>query len=90
MNSILWNGKMRVENQTKTRVWEDSILCPETATKNAVQGFHLWSSTIFPNKVSINGIKSIFNIDGEHQAFCNEKLLKLTILREDGQKSVFY
>ncbi len=33
--------KMRVENQTKTRVWEDSSLCPETSTKNAVQEFHL-------------------------------------------------
>ncbi len=41
MNNILWNGKMRVENQTKTLVWEDSSLCPETLTKNAVQEFHL-------------------------------------------------
>jgi hypothetical protein len=32
--------KMRVENQTKTRFWEDSSLCPETS--NAVQEFHLW------------------------------------------------
>jgi hypothetical protein len=24
---------MRIENQTKTRVWEDSSLCPETSTK---------------------------------------------------------
>ncbi len=30
--------KMREENQTKTR-----SLCPECSTKNAVQGFHLWS-----------------------------------------------
>jgi hypothetical protein len=36
------NGKIRAENQTKTRVKEDSSLCPETSTKNAVQGFHLW------------------------------------------------
>ncbi len=43
MNIILWNGKMRVENQTKTRVWEDSSLCPETLTKNVVQEFHLWT-----------------------------------------------
>ncbi len=36
-------GKMRVENQTKTRVWELSGLCPETSTKkNVVQEFHLW------------------------------------------------
>ncbi len=40
-NSILQNGKMRVENQTKTRVWEDMSWCPETSTKNAVQEFHL-------------------------------------------------
>jgi hypothetical protein len=32
---------MRVENQTKTRVWEESSLCPETSTKSAVQEFHL-------------------------------------------------
>ncbi len=37
MNSILWNGKMRVEHQTKTQVREDSSLCPETSTTNAVQ-----------------------------------------------------
>ncbi len=37
MNSILQNVKMRVEKQTKTRVWEDSSLCPETSAKNAVQ-----------------------------------------------------
>jgi hypothetical protein len=34
---------MRVEAHTKTRVREDSSLCPETSTKNAVQEFHLWS-----------------------------------------------
>ncbi len=33
MNSILQNGKIRVENQTKSRVSEDSSLCPETSTK---------------------------------------------------------
>ncbi len=43
MKSILLNGKMRVENQTKTLVWEDSILCPENSTKNDVQEFHLSS-----------------------------------------------
>jgi hypothetical protein len=32
---------MRVENSTKTRVWEDSSSYPETSTKNAVQEFHL-------------------------------------------------
>ncbi len=41
MNSILYNGKMRVENQTKTKVWEDSSLCPEISTKNAFQEFRL-------------------------------------------------
>ncbi len=35
------NGKARVESQTKTRVREDSSLCPETSTKNGVQEFHL-------------------------------------------------
>jgi hypothetical protein len=34
---ILQNRKIRVENQTKTRVWEDLSLCPETLTKNAVR-----------------------------------------------------
>ncbi len=33
MNSILQNGKMRVENQTKTRVEEDASLCSETSKK---------------------------------------------------------
>ena len=32
---------MRVENQTKTPVWEASSLCPETSTKHGVQEFHL-------------------------------------------------
>ena len=39
MSSILYNGKMSVENQTKTQ--ENSILCPETSPKNAVREFHL-------------------------------------------------
>ncbi len=30
-----------VENQAKTRVWEDSSLCQKTLTINAVQEFHL-------------------------------------------------
>ncbi len=34
---------MRVENQTNTGVWEDSSLCPETSTKNAVQECRLSS-----------------------------------------------
>jgi hypothetical protein len=39
MNSILHtNGKMRVETAQK-HVTEDSIFCPETSTKNAVQEF---------------------------------------------------
>jgi hypothetical protein len=40
MKSILKKEKMRLENQTETRDWEDSSLCPETSTKNAVQEFH--------------------------------------------------
>ncbi len=41
-----WTGfcrteKFRVDRQTKTHVWEDSSLCPETSTKNVVQEFHL-------------------------------------------------
>ncbi len=47
MNSILKNGKMRVENQTKTRDWEDSSLYPETSTKNAIKEFHLRSFLLF-------------------------------------------
>ncbi len=42
MNSILLNVKMMVENQTKTQVWEESSLCPETSNKNAIQEFHPW------------------------------------------------
>ncbi len=33
----------RVENQTKTWVWEDLSLWPGILTKNAVQEFHLYS-----------------------------------------------
>ncbi len=44
-NNILQKGKMRVENQTKTPEREDSNLCPETSTKNAVQEFHLGNKT---------------------------------------------
>ncbi len=32
-NSILRNGKMRVENQTKTQVWDDSRFCTEASIK---------------------------------------------------------
>ncbi len=41
MKSIFLNGKIMVEKQTKTQVWEDWSLRPETSTKNAVQEFHL-------------------------------------------------
>ncbi len=41
MNIILDKRNVMVENQTKPRVWEDSSLCPEISTKNAVQEFHL-------------------------------------------------
>ncbi len=43
MNSILLNRKMRVENQTKTRLWKDLSLCPEISNKNAVQEFRFWT-----------------------------------------------
>ncbi len=46
MNSILQKRKVRVENQTKTRVWEDSSLCPQPSTKNAIQEFHLRNLTL--------------------------------------------
>jgi hypothetical protein len=32
-----WKVKMRLENQTNTRVWEGSSLCPETTSENALQ-----------------------------------------------------
>jgi hypothetical protein len=54
MNSILKKGKMWIENQTKTQVWEDPSLGPETSTKNAVQDFHLW---LFNQ--NINGIAHV-------------------------------
>jgi hypothetical protein len=38
---------MREENQTKSGDREDSSLCPETSTENAVQEFHLRKPTIF-------------------------------------------
>jgi hypothetical protein len=41
MSSILGNRKKRLENQTKTQIWEESSLCPETWTKNAGQEFHI-------------------------------------------------
>ncbi len=47
MNSILYDEKMEVENQTKTRVWEDTSLCSETLTKNAVQEFHLRCTVVW-------------------------------------------
>ncbi len=33
---------MMVENQTKTRIWEDSSLCPEISPKKVIKEFHLW------------------------------------------------
>ncbi len=41
MNRILEKGKIKVENQTKTRAWEGSSLCPETTTNGAAQEFYL-------------------------------------------------
>ncbi len=51
MKSILSNGKMRVENQTKTPVWENR-------TKNAVQEFNLRTASFIMNKILYN--KAIF------------------------------
>jgi hypothetical protein len=39
MNSIVQNRKIRVEHKTKSGVSEDSSLCQETTTENAVQEF---------------------------------------------------
>ncbi len=47
MNSILQNGKMRVENQTKTQIWEDSSLCSETSTKICCSRVPSQSGTIW-------------------------------------------
>jgi hypothetical protein len=33
--------KKEGKNQTKTRVWGESSLCPETSTKTSVQEYHL-------------------------------------------------
>jgi hypothetical protein len=56
---------MKIENQTKTQVWEDSSLCPEISTKNAVQDFHLW---LFNQ--NINGIAHVRSQRGQkwHQS----------------------
>ncbi len=45
---------MREENQTKSRVWEDSSLCPETSTKNADQEFYLWLTHLAANDLVIS------------------------------------
>ncbi len=63
MNGILLNGKMRVENQTKTRVWEDPRLCPEASTKNAVQEFH-FGTCFFIKKSTRKGNLVIFLTSG--------------------------
>ncbi len=51
MNSILLNGKTRVENQTKTRVWEDLSLCSETSTK-----------MLFKNSISDHGMNAMLTL----------------------------
>ncbi len=43
------NENEKNENQTKTQVWEDSILCPETSNKIAVQEFHLRTGLYLPS-----------------------------------------
>ncbi len=48
-NSILLNGKIRVENQTITWVWAGSSLCTETSTKSSIQEFHLKTSVVDPD-----------------------------------------
>ncbi len=42
MNNIFKERKNEGRNQTKTRVWEDLSLYPETSNKNVVQEFRLW------------------------------------------------
>ncbi len=49
----------RVETQKKTRVWEDSSICPETSTKNAVQEFHLWSLNTTSNSDGSQAAESV-------------------------------
>ncbi len=49
--------EMRVGKQAKNQVWEDSSLCPEISTKNAVPEFHLWT-----------GIKNNFQLT---RVFCS-------------------
>ncbi len=44
---IAFVEQMRVENQTKTRVWEGSSLWPETSTKYAIQELHLCTFKFF-------------------------------------------
>ncbi len=56
MNSILYNGKTRVENQTNTRVWEDLSLCPETSTRNVIQEFHLSTGHICTRFEEVAGL----------------------------------
>ncbi len=46
-NSRNKKTRVYVENLTKTRVWENSSLCPKNATKNSIQEFHLRSSLLF-------------------------------------------
>ncbi len=77
MNSILWNVKMRVENQTKTPVWEASSLCPETSTKYVVQEFHPSSNP--PLKVSPLW-KNMGNLEGSFYFLLLQLLRKFASL----------
>ncbi len=57
---------MRIENQTKTGVWEESCLCAETLTNNDVHKFYLWSllkkesAVVFALRSSANALVSNF------------------------------
>ncbi len=56
IHTPFYDGKMRV----KTRAWEDSSLCPEPSTKNAVQEFHLRKNAAVHEEIAQNGRASVF------------------------------
>ncbi len=63
MNSFLQNRKMKEENKTKTRVWEDSRLCLETLNKTAVQESHLRGHRGLPVIEMVGGLDILGNLD---------------------------
>jgi hypothetical protein len=80
---------MRVENQLRTRVLEDSRLCPESSTKYAVQEFHLRLTFVHPVDSLVVGLAGLSAHYGDlHILQQQETLLSSKLLKHVQKKTI--